>query len=261
MQRTLITPDINAYPEELRSLLTGAKVYDSSCSPQARVIFIDKDEGYYLKCSDKGTLEREALLARYFNSKGLGVPAIEYLSTDRDWLLTARARGEDCTYKQYLDNPKRLCDTLAKLLYELHHTEYGGCPVQDRCGEYFKTVEENHRKGVFDTSFLPEEWANLGDKYCYSFVMNNAYLLKNECLVHGDYCLPNIMLDNWNFSAFIDLGNGGVGDRHIDLFWGAWTLQYNLKTDKYTDRFFDAYGRELVDKDKLLLVSIAEAFG
>ncbi len=38
--------------------------------------------------------------------------------------------------------------------------------------------------------------------------------------------------------GFIDLGNGGVGDRHIDLFWGAWTLFYNLKTDRHTERFF-----------------------
>jgi kanamycin kinase len=69
------------------------------------------------------------------------------------------------------------------------------------------------------------------------------------------------MLDDWSFSGFIDLGNSGASDRHIDLFWGAWSLWFNLKTDKYTDRFFDAYGRERMDKHLLRTVAAAEVFG
>ena len=69
------------------------------------------------------------------------------------------------------------------------------------------------------------------------------------------------MLDNWEFSGFIDVGNGGIGDRHIDLFWGAWTLWFNLKTNEYTDRFLDAYGRDKIDMDKLKIVAAAEVFG
>jgi kanamycin kinase len=69
------------------------------------------------------------------------------------------------------------------------------------------------------------------------------------------------MLDDWRFSGFIDLGNGGVGDRHIDLFWGAWTLWFNLKTDRYRDRFLDAYGRDKIDAPMLKIVAAAEVFG
>ena len=88
-----------------------------------------------------------------------------------------------------------------------------------------------------------------------------SHLLKTDTLLHGDYCLPNILLNNWNFSGFIDLGNGGVGDRHIDLFWGAWTLFFNLKTDRYRDRFLDAYGREDVEEDMFPIIAACEVFG
>ena len=69
------------------------------------------------------------------------------------------------------------------------------------------------------------------------------------------------MLNQWKFSAFIDLGNGGVGDRHIDLYWGLWSLKFNLKTDRYRQRFLDVYGRDKVNEDTLKLIAAAEVFG
>jgi len=86
-------------------------------------------------------------------------------------------------------------------------------------------------------------------------------VLKSDTLLHGDYCLPNIMLNNWTFTGFIDLGGAGVGDRHIDLFWGVWSLFFNLKTDAYRDRFLDAYGRDKVDFEVLRAIGAFEVFG
>ena len=85
--------------------------------------------------------------------------------------------------------------------------------------------------------------------------------LQSKVLLHGDYCLPNILLRDWTLAGFIDVGCGGVGDRHIDLFWGAWTLWWNLKTDQYRSRFFDAYGRDVLDEPLLKVVAAAEVFG
>ena len=79
--------------------------------------------------------------------------------------------------------------------------------------------------------------------------------------MHGDYCLPNIMLKDWKLSGFIDLINGGVGDRHIDVLWGIWTLKYNIGTAEYTDRFIDVYGRDLIDEEKLRCIAAIEMFG
>ena len=120
MKLTPITPDISTYPTKLQRLLSGAKLFDSSCSPQAKVIFIVKDGGYFLKTSPKGTLEREAALTRYFHSKGLSANVVEYISGESDWLLTEKIHGYDCTTAKYLEQPERLCDTLAKQLALLH---------------------------------------------------------------------------------------------------------------------------------------------
>ena len=261
MKRTPLTHLPPALPEELRSLLEGAALFDSSCSPEARVCFIDRDGGYYLKSASKGSLATEAALTRYFHTKGLATEVVDYLSYDCDWLLTARVRGEDCTYAGYLEDPKRLCDLLAERLRALHELDHSDCPVKDRMETYFSTVERNYRAGAYDLSYAEGYWKDPNAKDLFRALEKGRTLFRFDVLLHGDYCLPNIMLKDWAFSGFIDLGNGGVGDRHVDLFWGAWTLNFNLKTDAYRDRFFDAYGRDRVDEDMLRLVAAAEVFG
>ena len=88
----------------------------------------------------------------------------------------------------------------------------------------------------------------------------NGNCLKNDTLLHGDYCLPNILLKNWNLSGFIDVGRGGIGDRHVDIFWGVWTLFYNLKTTAFCSRFLDAYGSDSIEPDLLRLIAACEVF-
>jgi len=260
MKKTLISPNYDTFPSEFHSLLSGADIYDSSCSPEARVIFIDKEGGYYLKSAPKGKLKKEAQMTRFFGEKGLGATVLSYLSLEHDWLLTARVPGEDCTHPTYLADPIRLCDTIAALLRTLHETDPKGCPIENRTVDYLATAERNFHAGMYDTSLTP-------DKVCpnatrsWELVEEGKQLLKSDTLLHGDYCLPNIILDNWKFSGFIDLDGAGVGDRHIDLFWGAWTLRYNLHTDRYRERFFDAYGRDKIDPSIIELVEIIERFG
>lgn len=258
MKRTVTERIPFILPDEIERFTHGAKIYDSSSSPQARVYFIDKDGGYYLKTAEKGALRNEAELTRYFHGKGLSANVLAYVSAERDFMLAERVRGEDLTFAKYLAEPKKLCDISAALLRELHETEFSACPVQNHTAKYLATVERNYRLGLYDLSFAPE-FATAEE--AYSLVRENAHMLKNEVLLHGDYCLPNVMLDDWRFSGFIDVGNGGVGDRHVDLFWGAWTLNFNLKTDEYRVRFFDAYGRDKIDEEKIRIIAAAEVFG
>jgi len=261
MERRIIHPDINEFPDEILPILRNADIYDSSCSEIARVYFIDRDEGYYLKASPSGTLEKEAEMTSYFHKKGLATEVLAYISAEKDWMLTRRIKGEDCTYRNYLDEPEKLCETTAELLRKLHDLDFSDSPVYNRNKDYIETAEKNYRAGIFDSSIFSDDWVYSSAEEAWKVVSDNRHLLKNDVLLHGDYCLPNIILDNWKFSAFIDLGNGGVGDRHIDIFWGVWTLNYNLKTNKYKDRFLDAYGREDIEPEMLKVIAAFEVFG
>lgn len=256
--RTQLNPEL--LPEAAARLLAGAAVYDCSCSAEARVCFVDRDDGLFLKTAAAGTLRKEAAMTAYFHSLGLSAEVLLYCSErGKDWLITRRIPGEDCLNALYLSDPKRLCDTTATLLRALHETAPKDCPVPDRVGTYTDSV----RQGFDGRRYEPELFAGLWDFSSFAEARAAAEtglpMLKSEVLLHGDYCLPNVILQDWRLSGFIDLGNGGIGDRHIDLLWGVWTLHYNLKTAGWTDRFLDAYGRDLIEPEKLRAVAAMES--
>ena len=186
---------------------------------------------------------------------------VHYFSNDNDWLLTTAVRGEDCTHEKYLIDPKRLCDTIACELRKLHEIDYTDCPIPDRTAEYLAGVEKSYCTGNYDKSHFPDSFGYRSVKEAYNVLTAGKDALRSKVLLHGDYCLPNIILNNWKLSGFIDVGNGGVGDRHIDIFWGIWTLAFNLNTSKYRGRFLDAYGRDKADESILKIVAAAEVFG
>lgn len=260
MKRTQISPNINEFPAQFHWLLQNATVYDSSCSQQAKVWFLDLEGGYYLKTAPGGTLQKEVAMTRFFHEKGMAAEVLAYESLENDWLLTRRVPGEDCLDSMYLADPKRLCDTTAELLRSLHDLPAEGCPV-DRTADYIAAARRNFEARAYDESLFPDNWGYDSPEAAFRVVEENARYLQTDTLLHGDYCLPNIMLDNWRFSGFIDLDAGGIGDRHIDLFWGVWSLGFNLKTDRYRHRFLDAYGREKVNEDMFPVISAFEVFG
>ena len=262
MKKTILKTLPTDIPERLLPLLSGAPVWDSSCSPEARVLFIEREGGLYLKSCAAGTLLREAEMTRFFHSRKMGAEVVDYFTEgEKDWFLTVAVRGEDLTHEFYTSNPKRLCDSLAERLRLLHECSAEGCPVSDHTSEYLARAAKNYRTGNYDSSHFPDSFGYASAAEAWAVLEKNGHLLERNTLLHGDYCLPNLIYDGWEFSSFIDVGNSGVGDRHVDLFWGAWTLSFNLHTDAYRNRFLDAYGRDRVDEEMLRTVAAAEVFG
>lgn len=249
--------NIKDFPEALHALLLSGTVYDSSCNSNATTLYCDT--GYYIKIDGKGELALEAELCRRFYSMGLGVKVIRYISADRDYLVTQSANGEDLTH--CLEDPKKLCDFLASTLRRLHSQPVEDAPVSSGLRRYLDSANGDFSGGHYDESIMMDGFRIRSKQEAWRIMQENKGRLKTDTLIHGDACLPNIICHNGAFSAFIDLGMAGAGDKHIDLYWAIWSLQYNLKTNEYTDYFLDQYGRENFDFDILKVVAAFELFG
>lgn len=248
---------INDFPDELHPFIKNASIYDSSSSPMAKVYFIDKDQGYFLKRAAKQSLGHEAMMTQYFHQHGLAAPILSYTSDDQfDWMLTQQIPGDDLTTQKYLDNPEKLAESMGQVLAELHARDFQDCPIKNYSEIYFKRAESNYQAGHFNEG---SRFASANQ--AWEFINNKQHTLQSDTLIHGDFCLPNIIFNDWNFSGYLDLDGAGVGDRHIDLYWGLWSLAYNLQTDAYGESFLAAYGKENVDEEKLILIEAVECFG
>ena len=70
-------------------------------------------------------------------------------------------------------------------------------------------------------------------------------------LIHGDFCLPNILVKDNKVVGFIDLADGGVGDIWYDYAWCIWSFEYNLKTKEYTNELLKELNI-IFDEEKFL---------
>lgn len=182
----------------------------------------------FLKIAPAGKLARAAAMQEYFHAKGLTAPLIAYDRDDRmDYLLAEAVPGKSGI--EWTDRPEWLAGRLGECVRMLHSLDARDCPVKD-------VNEQALRLYARETGYAYE---------------GEASVLKKDALLHGDCCLPNVFFSDKGFAGFIDLGEGGLGDRHFDLYWAVWSLEYNLKTDRYTERFLDAYGRDAMDAARM----------
>ncbi len=260
MKRTLIEIKEGDFPSLLAPYMSQTPVYNSSCSPEAAVFYIPKEEGFFLKRAPSGSLYAEKVMTEYYHSLGLSSEVVMYLSDGSyDYLLTRRIPGEDCCDPEILARPEHLVDTFAGALRTLHETKASACPVR-----ILSAYKEGVMRGIKGSGshYEPDLFAGLftfaSFEEARALACRGLSELREEVLIHGDYCLPNVILDQGRLSGFIDVGAGGIGDRHMDLVWGIWTLNFNLKTTAYSRRFMEAYGSHLINRDLLRSVAAME---
>ena len=222
------------FPKQIQKLFEGTTVYDTGCHSGATVLYLDS--GYYVKIDEKGKLRREVEMVQWFDRMKMGAELVTFISEEKDYMVTKAVKGEDATH--WLKDPEHLCEVLAKTMRRLHDLPPESVPVSP-CMDIYEQMRKN-----------PSE-----DSEKIETVIRK---MRSNTLIHGDFCLPNVMMQDWQFQAFIDVGLAGIGDRHIDIFWALWSLEYNLKTDQYRDQFLNLYGRDRVDMDVLALVESVE---
>lgn len=62
-----------------------------------------------------------------------------------------------------------------------------------------------------------------------------------EVLVHGDYCSPNVLVEDGRLSALVDVGRARVDSPAVDFAAAIWSLQYNYGPG-FAPEFLEAYG-------------------
>ena len=244
-------------PEALARWIGDAALTESSGRSGMRTLRVGGARGAYLKIGPPGTLARAARMQRWWADRGLSAPVAQYLSEDADYLLIEAVPGRNGIAPEHLAQPVRLARALGEALRRLREIDAADCPGDALACDLEAAPGATYAQERLDllSPFIgPAAAARASAE-----LAAGAQALRRDALVHGDACLPNLMLDDWRFSGFIDLGDAGRGDPHYDMAWSLWSLMYNLRRNEYGEAFLDAYGREAVDPARLRLCALLVA--
>jgi aminoglycoside phosphotransferase len=244
-------PTLEELPAAARTYLDAADV-ELFYAPYATATWRASANGVgevFLKAAPFGlhpSLAGEADRCRWLTARGAPVPEVVDHGDDGqvEWLVTRALPGLDATTPQHLDDPERTVPLLAEALRAFHELDPVGCPFDYRVPVALDHAEGRVRRGEVDPSGFHPEHGHLTPDTALDRLRELAPGEGRDLVVtHGDYCLPNVLIDGGRVTGLVDLGEVGLAERWRDLAVATWSLTWNLGPG-HEDRFLDAYGTE-----------------
>ena len=162
------------------------------------------------------------------------------------WLATSVLEGKDGTAPGHLAQPSELVRTLAAGLRQFHDSApVADCPFDFRLDAALHHIDARVAAGLVDPSrdFHPEH-QHLSVEDAATILKSSRPRSEDLVACHGDYCPPNILIEDWTVRGFVDLGELGVADRWWDLAAATWSITWNLGPG-YEELFLAEYGATL----------------
>jgi kanamycin kinase len=190
--------------------------------------------GLYVKLAEAGhfpSLAGEAERMRWAQPH-LPVPTVVRQGTEDaiEWLVTTALPGRDATHPELAQDPGALARILARGLRRFHDgAPVQGCPFDFRLGPAIRHVRARLESGLIDSRRdFHEEFAHLTPTGAVELLEATRPVSEDLVVCHGDFCLPNILIEEGQATGFVDLGELGVADRWWDLAVASWSLTWNL---------------------------------
>lgn len=259
---------LNNLPSELKQLLDNTSWQDSSggCTDVQTLRLTRPDFGNcYLKISPQPP-EKELLPEKQrleWLQGRLAVPQVLYYGEDeaQEYLLISEIPGLVACDEAFSDNLPRLVQLLAAGLRQLHNLDISNCPF-DQCLEIkMELARQRMLNSLVDESDFDEERQGRTAADLYNELLATRPATEDLVFTHGDYCLPNILLDPAlsQVNGFIDLGRAGIADRYQDLALAARSLDYNFGP-QWIPLLFHEYGLETIDQSKIEFYKLLDEF-
>lgn len=157
-------------------------------------------------------------------------------------LLTEALPGRDATHVGWRDDLPPLVGALGRGLRAFHDAvgeEW--CPFRFDVRRAIDHVRGRVEAGVIDQADFHDAHAHLTPATALATLEATAPAEEDLVVCHGDYCAPNVLLQDGRVSGYVDLGELGVADRWWDIAVGAWSVGWNFGVG-LEPLFYESYG-------------------
>lgn len=233
-------------PDDMKALLKGHSfdIDTIGCSGSSLFSF---DNDLVLKVEQK-TIESDSeyRMMNWLQGK-LPVPEIVSFHTDgkSNYLLMTKLQGKMACDTDILADGEKMARLLAKGLKRLWQVDIEGCPRSVNLDYLLDEALSMIESGMTEVDYTQLEAFGIEGftkpMEIYEYLKNNRPK-EETAFVHGDYCLPNIFINNNNeISGYLDLGFCGVGDKWMDIALGVRSMRFNLELIRKGDLFLPLY--------------------
>jgi aminoglycoside 3'-phosphotransferase-2 len=249
-----VLPQIRGYePEEVAIGRSTSMVY-RLVSPEMPTLFLKTAAGV-----DTAELKSEHDRLRWLVGR-VPVPSILGFAVDPDWayLLTEGLPGTNAA-----EMPERLrlqvTTRFAVELRKLHSIDPGECPFDQTLEQVLPAASARAMAGCVDEADFDVERLGYSAIELLGPLYQKRPVSEDIVVTHGDACLPNAIFDQRTFSGFVDCSRCGRADRYQDLALAARSIISNFG-GRFAAEFFDAYGIDSVDAEKVSYYQLVDEF-
>ena len=164
------------------------------------------------------------------------VPVPRVIASAREnglcYTLMTRITGEMACAPQLMRAPQTLAGILADALRMLWRVPVTDCPVRCTLDEKLRRARARVETGLVDTDNVePETFGPGGFESPAALLswLETHRPPEDVVLSHGDFCLPNVFIENGRVSGLIDLGRAGTADRWQDIALCLRSLRDNAR--------------------------------
>lgn len=190
-----------------------------------------RDEHRFLKVQPRGgvpSLRQEAERIEWLDGQ-LRVPRVVALDHDdtSEWMCTEALPGVDATRLE--GDPEQTVAIFARGLRRFHDAlDPASCPFRFTQDIALAHIQARGTPGPSATRAFED-------------LLRTRPPERDLVVCHGDYCFPNVLIEDGHVTAYLDLGEVGVAGRWFDLAIATATCTWNLGPG-YEGVFLRHYG-------------------
>jgi aminoglycoside phosphotransferase len=152
----------------------------------------------------------------------------------------------------------RVIGAIAETLRQIHALDVTDCPFRGMLDWELDQAERRMCAGAFNrTAFLRHTTGRTPEEVLDE-LRANRHLARETVFTHGDFCMPNVMMDGWTPSGVLDWAQASVGDRSRDLMAMLGSIEMNCDA-QWQDVFLEAYGED-VDPERIRYFTLLDQF-
>lgn len=254
-------------PADLRAMVGDAAAQETTFGWSGVRVF-RLDVGRYVKIADDPTPESQRDLrpeaARLAWLRGrLPAPDLLYFADQpgRQIMLITEIPGVPSFDARFEGHERQIITVLAEGLRLIHGVDVTACPFDRRLDVMIAAARRRMMAGEVDETAFDAVRQGRTTQSLYDELIAKRPAETDLVLVHGDYCMPNILIDPATraLTGFIDWGGAGVADRYLDLALAARSITHNWG-EAWVAPFFAAYGLPDVDTVRIAYYQLLDEF-